>query len=326
VGDTVTVTFAFNRNTLRFRANFTIAGSQCFLFTNSLNVLRYAIPWQATGSLDISRSFQMEILEDSALNWREGRRPHFRGVRHLVFAMLEPPSFLSYDLLRRRVIGVLSPAAVNDRSFWNSQLLPITIGLIGTTLGLAPLHCACLDRNGHGLLLAGVSGAGKSTLSAALAQRGFAHVSDDWTYISRMQSILTAHGLSAPIKLLPNCIQYFSELAKYTPKRTMNGEVAYEVDPARIFRSPGKTSTNPKWVIFLERSTSRGCRFVPCGGEHVVQFFKDSAERLPKELPAAISARSELIASLSACRSWILRTGDDPHKTAESVDRFLGEM
>ncbi len=322
----MTVTLAFNRNTLRYRANLTIAGSQCFLFTNSRNVLRHAIPWQVTELCDESACFRMDILEVPGLHWREGKLPHFRGVRHIVFAMLEPGSFLSYDLLRRRVIGVLSPAAVNDRSFWNSQLLPITIGLIGTTLGLAPLHCACLDRSGHGLLLAGVSGAGKSTLSAALAQRGFAHVSDDWTYICRKQSILTAHGLSAPIKLLPNCVQYFSELAKCTPRRTMNGEVAYEVDPARTFRSPVKTSTNPRWIILLERSTSRGCHFVPCRGEHVIQFFEDSAERLPKELPAAKSARSELIASLSACQSWILRMGDDPHQAAEAVDQFLGVM
>ncbi len=321
----MTVTFAFNSKTLRFRADFTIAGSQCLLSTNSYNVLRHAIPWQAPEKRDNFPSFQMEILEDSSLDSITGSLPHFRGVRHLVFAMLEPRSFLSYDLLRRRVIGVLSPAAVHDRSFWNAQLLPITIGLIGTTLGVAPLHCACLDRDGNGLLLAGVSGAGKSTLSAALARRGFAVVSDDWTYLSRRQSILAAYGLAAPIKLLPNSIQFFSELAKCVPKKTMNGEIAYEVDPVRTFRSTMKTFSYPKWLLFLERSALPGCRFVPCRGEHITQFFEENAERLPSELPAAKSERSKLIASLSACQSWLLRTGDDPHRTAEAIDRFLAE-
>ena len=322
----MTVTFAFNRNTLRFRADFSIAGSQCLLSTNSYNILRQAIPWQAPGKRDDSPSFQMDIIEDSSLESITGKLPHFRGVRHLVFAMLEPRSFLSYDLLRRRVLGVLSPAAVHDRTFWNAQLLPITIGVIGTTLGVAPLHCACLDRNGRGLLLAGPSGAGKSTLSAALAQRGFALVSDDWTYLSQRQSMITAHGLAAPIKLLPNSIQYFSELAKCVPKKTMNGEIAYEVDPARIFRSAVKASSRPKWILFLERSALPGCRFVPCRSEHVTEFFEDNAERLPEELPAAKSARSTLIASLSTCQSWLLRTGDAPHQTAEAIDRFLAEV
>jgi hypothetical protein len=326
VGDTVTVTFAFNRKTLRLRTDFTLAGSHCFLSTNSYNVLRHATPWQAPEKQDDAPSFEMEILENSSLDSLNGKLPHFRGTRHLVFAMLEPRSFLGFDLLRRRVIGVLSSAAVHDRSFWNAQLLPITVGLIGTTLGVAPMHCACLDRDGDGLLLAGVSGAGKSTLSAALAQHGFALVSDDWTYLSRRQSVLSAHGLAAPIKLLPNSARFFPELAKHAPKKTMNGEIAYEVDAARVFRSSVKTSSRPKWILFLERSATPGCRFVPCRGEFVTQFFETNAERLPDELPAAKSARSQVIASLSACQSWSLRTGDDPHQTAEAIARFLAEV
>jgi hypothetical protein len=326
VGDTVTVTFAFNRKTLRLRTDFTIAGSHCLLSTNSYNVLRHATPWQASGIQDDAPSFEMEILENASLDSLTGKLPHFRGARHLVFAMLEPRSFLGFDLLRRRVIGVLSSAAVHDRSFWNAQLLPITIGLIGTTLGVAPLHCACLDRNGDGILLAGVSGAGKSTLSAALAQRGFALVSDDWTYLSSRQSVLSAHGLAAPIKLLPHSVRYFPELSKHAPKKTMNGEIAYEVDASKLFRSPVKTSSRPKWLLFLERSAIPGCRFAPCRGEFVTQFFESNAERLPDELSAAKSARSQIIASLSACQSWSLRTGDDPHQTAEAIERFLAEV
>lgn len=326
MGDTVTVTFAFNRKTLRLRTDFTIAGSHCLLSTNSYNVLRHATPWQASEKQDDAPSFEMEILENASLDSLTGKLPHFRGARHLVFAMLEPRSFLGFDLLRRRVIGVLSSAAVHDRSFWNAQLLPITIGLIGTTLGVAPLHCACLDRNGDGILLAGVSGAGKSTLSAALAQRGFALVSDDWTYLSFRQSVLSAHGLAAPIKLLPHSVRYFPELSKHGPRKTMNGEIAYEVDASKLFRSPVKTSSRPKWLLFLERSAIPGCRFAPCRGEFVTQFFESNAERLPDELSAAKSARSQIIASLSACQSWSLRTGDDPHQTAEAIERFLAEV
>ena len=326
MGDTVNVTFAFNHKTLRLRTDFTIAGSHCLLSTNSYNVLRHATPWQAPEKPDGAPCFEMEILENSSLDSLNGKLPHFRGTRHLVFAMLEPRSFLGFDLLRRRMIGVLSSAAVHDRSFWNAQLLPITIGLIGTTLGVAPMHCACLDRNGEGVLIAGNSGAGKSTLSAALAQRGFALVSDDWTYLSCRQSVLSAHGLAAPIKLLPNTARFFPELAKHTPKKTMNGEIAYEVDAARVFRSAVKTSSRPKWILFLERSATPGCRFLPCRPEFVTQFFETNAERLPDELPTAKSARSQVIASLSACQSWSLRSGDDPHQTAEAIERFLAEV
>jgi hypothetical protein len=320
------VKLAFNRQTLRFRTDFAIAGSRCLLSTNSYNILRRAIAWQALEKRNDFPSFQMEIMESSALDTSTAKFSHFRGVRHLVFAMLEPRSFLGYDLLRKRVFGVLSTAAVLDSAFWNAKLLPITIGVFGATLGLAPLHCACLDRNGDGLLLAGASGAGKSTLSAALAQRGFAVVSDDWTYLSRGQAVLTAHGLGAPIKLLPDSIRYFPKLNRCVPKKTMNGEMAYEVDPARTLRSAVKAFSRPKCILVLERTSIPGCCFVSCRPEDVIQFFEQSAERLPDELAAAKSTRSELICSLSRFPSWLLRTGDDPHRTAEAIDRFLAEV
>ena len=239
--------------------------------------------------------------------------------------MLEPGSFLSFDLLRRRVMGMLSPAAARDPSFWNSRLLPISIGVLGTTLGLAPLHSACLDRHGAGVLVAGNSGMGKSTLTAALAKRGFAVVSDDWTYVSTFHDTLAAHGLFAPVKLLPDAVRYFPELRESAPRKTLNGEFAHEIDPAKVFRSEWKVSSVPKWILFLERSSVPGCRFVPCRPERVRQFFETNAEKLPVELPEAARTRSSIIQRLSACDSWILRSGDDPIQTAAAIDEFLPE-
>jgi hypothetical protein len=265
----------------------------------------------------------MEIIEDASLVSHTSALPHFRGLGHLVFVMLEPGSFLSFDLLRRHIMGTLSPEAARDSYFWNVQLLPIAIGLLGTSMGVAPLHCACLDRHGNGLLVAGYSGAGKSTLTAALAKRGFAVVSDDWTYVSSMPGKLVAHGLFAPIKLLPDTSRYFPELRRLNPKKTLNGELAHEIDPAKLFHSSARASSQPKWLLFLERSSQPGCQFVPCRREHAIQFFESSAEKLPRELPEASRARSEVIKQLSSCQCWILRTGSDPLQTARAIDEFL---
>jgi hypothetical protein len=271
------------------------------------------------------QSFEMELIEDSSLGSSPERLSYFRGLHHLVFALLAPGSFITFDLRRKRVLGVLSFAAAKDHTFWNSRLLPITIGVLGTTVGVAPLHCACLDRNGHGLLVAGPSGAGKSTLSLALARRGFAFVSDDWTYVSREQSRLVAHGLSAPVKLLPDAARFFPELRKATPRKTFNGELAYETDPGRTFQVLVRSSSHPRWILLLERTLTPGCRFVPCMAEHVRDFFERSAERLSAELHSASAARSEIIQDLSRCDCWILRTGDSPAQTAKAIDRFLLE-
>jgi len=202
------VNVSFDRANLPFRTDFLVGGVCCRLSTNSHHVLQHSIAWRAGSQNGNTGTFDLDIFEDPSMN-SGPRGTHFRALRHLVFAMLEPRTFVSYDLLRRQVRGVVSSEAARDRFFWKSRLLPMTIGILATTMGVAPLHCACLTRNGNGLLVVGLSGAGKSTLSAALAKRGFGVVSDDWTYISRKHGELVADGLSAPIKLLPDSARFF---------------------------------------------------------------------------------------------------------------------
>jgi hypothetical protein len=321
----VTLNLSFDGVHLPLRSDFYIAGVRCQLSTNSRHVHEHVMPFPPAPQSVNAASFRMEIIEDSSLHSNSGSGNHFRGIRHMVFARLEPRTFVNYDLLRREVRAVVSSAAACDGFFWKTQLLPITIGILGTTMGVAPLHSACLACNGNGLLLAGVSGAGKSTLTAALARRGFAVVSDDWTYLSRNHSSLIANGLSAPIKLLPDSSRFFPELQGHTPGKTLNGEIAYEIDPAHFHPNGALSSCSPKRILFLERIASPGSHFLPRGPEYTRNFFETNAERLPNELSAARDARSQIIKQLSECPSWLLRTGDDPNKTAAAVEQFLSE-
>jgi hypothetical protein len=315
----------FNRQTLPFRTEFVAAGTRGVLATNSFEVLQSAAGCQQGTRACRSVSFEMEMFVDSAMDNRADQAAFFRGHRHLVFAFLPPRSFVTYDLLRRRVHGALSVAAARDRFFWNNLLLPITIGVLGTTVGVVPLHCACLDHNGNGLLVAGVSGAGKSTLSAALAECGFSFVSDDWTYISKEGSTLIAHGLSSPVKLLPDAVRFFPHLRHCAPRTTLNGELAYEIDPSRTEGFAVKHTSHPRRLLFLERTSQLGCYFVPCRSEYVRSFFEKNAERLPDELVQAKAFRTGIIQTLSNCPAWILRTGESPQKTAEAIGGFVRE-
>ena len=317
---------ALNRRTLPFQTDFLIAGTQCRLSTNSQELLQAAAAFhRAALSQNGAPSFEMEIIVDSALDRAPERLAYFRGMGHIVFAILPPRSFIAYDLLRKRAHAVLSDAAARDHSFWKSLFLPITIGVLGATIGVAPIHCACLERSGRGFLVAGVSGAGKSTLTAALAQRGFPLISDDWTYISKQQCTLVAHGLFSPLKLLPDAARFFPDLRAFVPRMALNGEMAYEIEPEKFHPVAEFTSCSPKWIFFLERTSVPGCRFVPCTSTYTRHFFKSNAERLPEELPAAQETRSEIIDRLSEYPSWIVRSGDDPHKTAEAIEQFLPE-
>jgi hypothetical protein len=320
----VSLSFTFNRQALPFHTDFYVAGAHCNLSTNSADILHSVSQWR-TPHLADSRSFEMEIIVDSRLDTTAKRPAYFRGSAHLVFGFLPPGSFITYDLLRKCVRAVLSTEAASDNSFWKSLLIPITIGILGTTVGVVPLHCACLERNGSGLLIAGDSGVGKSTLAAALTQRGFALISDDWTYFSREQCSLVAHGLSSPIKLLPGAVQFFNELRELTPAISLNGELAYEIDPARFPGSTAKNTSRPNQIFFLERTSHPGCHFVPCPSTSVCEFFEKNAERLPDELIDAKTLRTAIIRALSALPSWVLRTGDSPQRTSDAINHFILE-
>jgi len=309
VENAVAKTLRFERHTLPFRTDFAIAGTRCLVATNSHQILSAAANWKPASTCPGGVTFEMEVIVDPSMDADPDRPTHFRGLRHLVFAFLPPRSFVTYDLRRKRVHALLSSAAADDHAFWDTLLLPITIGVLGTTIGVAPLHCACLERDGVGVLIAGVSGAGKSTLSAALAQRGFTFISDDWTYLSMSPSGLAAHGLSAPLKLLPDTVRFFPQLRNFSPGRSLNGEMAYEVEPRGSFACRLKAVSFPHHLFFLERTLTSGFSVEACSPRFVRSFFENSGERLADELVEAKILRSEVIRALSAYPCWIEQRG-----------------
>jgi hypothetical protein len=312
-----------NRPVLSLRAELFLAGVHCSFATNSPEILASVARWNCSGR-PLGRTVEMDVLLDSSLPCDRDVRTqtHFRGLHHLVFATIGTHELFTFDLLRRRVVGAVSSASANDAAFWNTQWLPITVGVMGTTVGVVPLHSACLELDGKGLLIAGESGAGKSTLSIALAQCGFSLVSDDWTYVSKEDGELIARGLSVPVKLLPDAVLHFPELKARTPGPSFNGELAFEVVPQELWPVRVKCNSRPQWLMFFERSSAPGCHFTPYAAVDARDFFERTAERLPDTLPEASAIRSEIIRSFTSCKCWRVRSGEPPHATAAAITRF----
>jgi HPr Serine kinase C-terminal domain len=305
---------------------FFIAGATCVVSTNSQSVIDSLSPWGCPHRQPFERSFELNVLVDPSAARTLGAAPHFRGLHHLVFAAFGERELFVFDLLRRSVTGVVSKATAEDDLFWKNLLLPIALGVMGATIGLVPVHAACLDRNGRGLMIAGPSGAGKSTLAVTLSQREFSLVSDDWTYIAQERGQITAYGISAPVKLLADAPHLFPELSRFQPSRSLNGEMAFEVDPARVFGSRVRSESTPSWLIFLERREQAGCQLLPCSRKGTRTFFENSAERLPNQLREVAAKRSEAIAALAKQECWLLRYGGPPQVAAEAISGFCERM
>ena len=318
--------YLLNRTSLPLHCEFALLGSRVALETNSAALLSLAA---RSGDECLPRggpALTLRAFEDPHFPLGPEDRLHFRGLHHLVFAWIGPGNFFTFDLLRGAVCGVVSPEVAASARFWDRRLLPIAAGVLGTNLGVAPIHAACLEKDGRGLLIGGLSGAGKSTLSVALARRGFALVSDDWTYLLRPAARgarLIARGLGAPVKLLPDAVAHFPELGSRRPERALNGELAFELDPAECWQFRTRREAEPKTVLFLERKREPGIQFLRRDPGEARSFFEGQGERLPEQLPDARTARSALLQGLSGCSCWTLRTGDPPARTAELVEQFL---
>lgn len=304
------------------RVKVLVAGATCCLSTNSKAVIDSIAQVHPLTEEITSRWFQMNVFVDPSLNSDREAAAHFRGMHHLVFALFGRDEMFSFDLSRSVAFGAVSPETAKDGSFWNGILVPIAIGVLGATIGVVPLHAACLDRNGKALMIVAPSGSGKSTLAMALSQRGFSLISDDWTYISLDDNRVTAHGLRAPVKLLTDAVDYFPELRAFRPRKSLNGELAFEVDACQVFGSAIQLKSRPSRLFFLERVGGKGCDFIPFSRNEMKRIFEASAEPLPVEFAAAAAKRSQAIDQLSKLDCWLLKTAISPSRTAEAVERF----
>lgn len=302
-----------------------IAGVQCFLRSNSTRVMSSLASWRFDSEDAPAGNFEMNILEDPALPSSMRYQPRFRGLHHLVLADFGARDTFILDVSRRAVNAVICSATAADDFFWNTTLLPLCVGVLGAALGCIPVHSACLDLDGQGLMIPAASTAGKSTLCAALSQRGFAVVSDGWAYITNGGNGVRAHGISPRIKLLPNATSQFPELHGRVPSKTSNGEIAFDVDPVETFGARVCRQTTPKWLLFIERTQTRQCDFQPLDPAAARRFFEEGAERLPECLAGFGGRRSEIFAALAARPSWLLRYGCEPRRAAEEIRRFCEE-
>ena len=303
------------------RGDYLACGCACSVTTNSEKILEAARQsFMSVALPSSSAEVELRLWVDGAVRdsppWGA---PYFRGLSHLVFAAFGSESSVLVDLRRHRMVGRVSSALAADSDYWRKVIFPALFGIVSPTVGLAGLHCACVEREGRGLLLAGESGSGKSTLSLALAQHGFGFLADDWTYLSRRGARLHAWALPTPLKLLCDARERFPELAREKAAPSLNGELAYEVDPDRVFGVRRAVCADPHWLMFLERREVPGVALEPMSAVDAAARFEDDLEGLPAPVSANRDFLVKTIRILSQRPCWLLRYGGSAHAVAQEV-------
>jgi hypothetical protein len=299
-------------------------GLSCAVETNSSGVLaatrstfRQAIP--PGTAADLTLRFSIDGDSKGLSPWPQA---YFRGLSHLVYGQFDSASAFVLDLSRRRALGRFTTGLATHTAFWQRAILPNAIGLMSEALGLTALHCASVEKDGAGLLIAGGAGAGKSTLSLALARRGFAFLSDDWTYLTQTNGMLRARHIATPLKLLPDAVQFFPELRSLQPHVSLNGEVAYEVDPERVFGIRRSFECEPRWLVFVERRSGPAYRLTRIAPAEGAARLESELEELPSALGSVTRMRSMIVTEVAGRECWLLEHGESPDSVAHVLEQL----
>jgi hypothetical protein len=309
---------------LPLASRFMVAGSTWMISSNSEEVMKAAHEtFQPAGdgapTTDLWVSIYVDFEVPDQPRWS---LPRFRALDHLYYAMYGPCDSMLIDQQRRRVVGSFSSATARDVSYWKRVILPGLLGIVSASIGVTPLHCACLVKHGHGLLVGGESEAGKSTLALSLSLNGFAYLSDDWTYFSRSGNQVCAWGLPTPVKLLPDALKYFPRLAAHEPAISQNGELAFEVDPVDTFEVSRSLSCKPRWLVFVERTQEASAVFIPIGSSEAASRFAADLEILPPPISGQREHQLATIEALVNRECWVLRHGMPPSAVARELADF----
>jgi hypothetical protein len=272
---------------------------------------------------DLHLRFHVDFAVEDAPLWN---KPHFRALDHLYYATYGPCDSMLVDQMGRRVIGSFSPAAARDVRHWKQTVLPVLLGIASASIGVTPVHCACVVKSGSGLLLGGESGAGKSTMALSLSRNGFSYLSDDCTYLSRTGTGIRAWGLPTPVKLLPDAVSYFPELVSLDPVLSLNGEWALNVDPTEISNVERCLSCAPQWLVFLERRADSPPVIKPLSSREAASRLVADLEMMPLIIFDQYEYQVETINRLVDRECWVVQHGLNPEPLARLLAEICGSV
>jgi len=229
------------------------------------------------------------VLEDGSTECPPA--PGFRAQRNIMVRIADQDNFYVADLIKGFSFAWLTAAAVSHRSYMRYHFLESAALCHIANRHTAPIHGACVELNGRGVLLCGDSGAGKSSLSFACARAGWTYISDDASFLIQGRQDRQVVGNCHVIRLRPSAAELFEEVAgKPITPRTV-GKPSIELRTSTIPGIKPAATSEVDYVVFLDR----GARNI----QELVPFPKESARQyMLKHLCGMDELRRNQIASV----------------------------
>jgi hypothetical protein len=233
-----------------------------------------------------------EVLAAAEESWGGLRKAFREPALELRIALGEggsgicPPS----PVYRGLAFAWVDRDAVERKAYLRYHFLEaIALSLMASSY-VTPLHAACVELAGQGVLLCGNSGAGKSSLAFACARAGWRYISDDASYLVRKGERRLVVGNSHQVRFRPSAIELFPELEGLSITPRAAGKPSIELPTV-------------EYIIFLNRVESDVPELLPFPKELAMQWAKQSqADTGANDEEQAASVRELLNAQLFELR------------------------
>ena len=312
--------FLKTRAATPLEGRYLVAGVQLSIMTNFepiLNAARKSFEERTLSHRDEIQEIRLCFwVEDTPHPDMPESKPYFRGMDHLVFAGFDSRNSLLINLREHCGIGRFTPELASDEHFWGAILFPALLTMLGPSVGLASVHCACVTWKGSGLLLAGNSGAGKSALSLALSKAGFDYLSDDRTLIGEQQGRLLAWALSKEMKQRVESISQFPYLSQIKLNDTFKRADELRFDASKVPGLHCVRCCEPRWLVFLERKNHLTFSLTYMSPEEAARQLES---QLHREIPEVREKQRRTIENLVAGKCYRLEYGGDFHTVAGAL-------
>jgi hypothetical protein len=181
----------------------------------------------------------------------------FRAHGKLMAGIADAGNFFITDLMRDVSFGWLTRGAVANRLYLRHHLLEAAALSHIANRYSAPVHAACVAREGCGVLLCGDSGTGKSTLAFGCARTGWTYTSDDASFLVHGRCDRQVVGNCHSIRLRPSASELFDEVKGRPLTPRMRGKPSIEIAMRELPEIHKAVETRIDFMVFLRRQDAR---------------------------------------------------------------------
>lgn len=269
---------------LKHRAVFHPLGFPLELSSNSEEVLAAAAEsWHGFTPLFKGWPIHVRVYVHESTAIECPPTPVCRQQRHILAAVADAETYSISDFSQGFTYAYLPRAVLSHKSYLRYLFLESAAMCHIANRYTTPIHAACLELDGRGVLLCGDSGAGKSTLAYACAQAGWTYITDDASYLLNDRQDCVVAGNYLQFRFRPETSELFPEL-KGLPVTTRAGagKPSVEWKSTAVNHIKRAATSRIAYVVFLTRRSAKHQELDVFPKEVARRFIQQNLYSLPE--------------------------------------------